>query len=169
MKKIIGFFFVAVIFISQVSLVNGQTGSFGIVGVNEDIPPYATFVTKGEVVGVNQEDHTVSVHDSKTGMVNVYPVTNMQMLGSVNRGDLIKVFSDRSNTNGSFGVVGINEDIPSYAILVAKGEVADINKEDHTVSVHDSKTGVVNVYSVTNMQMLGSVNRGDLVKIFSRS
>ena len=116
MKRVMYLFFATVIYISLTSLVNSQVigggsspseavsnpssisnsnGTFGIVGINEAIPANSTFVSKGEVVGINQEDHTVSVHDSNSGM-HVYYITDMQKLGSVNQGDSIKIFSKPS-------------------------------------------------------------------------
>ena len=73
-----------------------------------------------------------------------------------------------SNTNGSLGIEGINEELPSNATLINKGEVVSINQEDHTVSVHDSGEGVTNVYTITNKKMLDSINQGDSIKIFSQ-
>ncbi len=98
MKRIVNLFFVTVFFIALTSMANSQaiggaSLSFGIVGINEVLPANATLISKGEVVSVSQEDHTVSVRDSSSGIVNVYSITNQQVLGSVNQGEMIKVFS----------------------------------------------------------------------------
>jgi len=74
-----------------------------------------------------------------------------------------------ANVNGSYGLVGINDELPENATLVNKGEVVSVNPDDHTVTVRgDSSENITNVYSITNKQMLGSVNQGDSIKIFSQ-
>jgi len=79
------------------------------------------------------------------------------------------VLTNTLNVNGSLGFVGINDELPANATLVNKGEVVKVNQDDHTVSVRDANSGVINVYSIPNKQMLDSVTQGDSIKIFSQA
>jgi hypothetical protein len=173
MQKNIYLLFVTAICFLLTSLAHSQTntkGPFGIEGADEDLPSSAVLVAKGKVVSINQEDHTVLVSDLSGSFTNVYPIVNRQMLGNVNPGENIKIFvqNANSNSNVSFGIEGIDDELPINATFVIKGIVIGVDQEDHTVSVRDLSGGFTNVYSIIKKQMLDSVKKGDNIKIFTQ-
>lgn len=69
--------------------------------------------------------------------------------------------------NNKVGIVTTYQQLPARSNLIARGDIASIDRLNNTVTIINEGTGRSTVHSITDTTMLGGLADGDSVQIFS--